>query len=286
MTRAGIHADGLLKNEEIYNIFDTEKFLNRPVLVAVSNTSGLAGIAHWNNTYGIASIILNHRIQCRECRMGGNMNEDHSLRGRVFTKIKNDILEGRYQAGDELREVTLGDELGVSRTPVREALRQLALEGLVELIPNKGAYVTGITAKDVRDIYQIRARLEGLCASMAAEAITQEQLDRLDEIILLSRFYEEKEDFEHLLSLDSQFHEVLYEACGSKMLQHLLADYHQYVQRVRMRSLQRQQRAQESTQEHAKILQAIKDRDGKEADRLATMHIMNTIQNIRKGELL
>lgn len=214
------------------------------------------------------------------------MNEDHSLRGRVFTKIKNDILEGRYQAGDELREVTLGDELGVSRTPVREALRQLALEGLVELIPNKGAYVTGITAKDVRDIYQIRARLEGLCASMAAESITQEQLDRLDEIILLSRFYEEKEDFEHLLSLDSQFHEVLYEACGSKMLQHLLTDYHQYVQRVRMRSLQRQQRAQESTQEHAKILQAIKDRDGKEADRLATMHIMNTIQNIRKGELL
>lgn len=214
------------------------------------------------------------------------MSDNRSLSGKVFTKIKNDILEGRYQVGHELREVTLGEEMGVSRTPVREALRQLELEGLVEIIPNKGAYVKGISEKDIWDIYQIRARLEGLCAGMAAESITQEQIDRMDEIILLTHFYESKEDYEHLVSMDSQFHEVLYEACNSKMLQHLLSDYHQYVQRIRRRSLQRQQRAKQSTQEHEAILQAIKDKDEQRADKLATEHILNVIQNIKRGELL
>ena len=71
--------------------------------------------------------------------------EDSSLRGRVFAKLKEDILSGAYRENDELREITIGEEMGVSRTPVREALRQLELEGLVKIIPNKGAYVTGIT---------------------------------------------------------------------------------------------------------------------------------------------
>ena len=89
---------------------------------------------------------------------------DGSLRGKVFQRLREDILNGVYQEHEELREITIGEELGVSRTPVREALRQLELEGLVTIIPNKGAYVTGITAKDVEDIYKIRSQLEGLCA--------------------------------------------------------------------------------------------------------------------------
>ena len=79
--------------------------------------------------------------------------QDQSLRGKVFQKLREDILSGVYQDGEELREAAIGEELGVSRTPVREALRQLELEGLVTLIPNRGAYVTGITHKDVQDIY-------------------------------------------------------------------------------------------------------------------------------------
>ena len=100
--------------------------------------------------------------------------EDNSLRSRVFQSIRDDILKGKYSEGEELREATLGKELGVSRTPVREALRQLELEGLVEIVPNKGAYVVGISQKDVHDIYVIRSMLEGLCARWAAEHITQE----------------------------------------------------------------------------------------------------------------
>lgn len=84
--------------------------------------------------------------------------QDRSLRGRVFRHLREDILNGVYKNHEELREVTIGEELGVSRTPVREALRQLELEGLVTIIPNKGAYVTAITRKDVKDIYKIYVR--------------------------------------------------------------------------------------------------------------------------------
>lgn len=209
------------------------------------------------------------------------MTEQLSLPSMVFRRIKEDILDGRYKENEELREVTLGKELGVSRTPVREALRQLQLEGLVEIIPNRGAFVKGITAKDVEDIYNIRARLEGLCAKMAAKSISQEQLDHLTEIVLLAKFYEQQDDYAHLAAMDSQFHEVLYEACGSKMLQNLLTDYHQYVHRVRRHSLEHQERAAKSTLEHEEILNAIRKRDMQLADELATKHILNTIENIR-----
>ena len=209
------------------------------------------------------------------------MEEHYSLGGKVFQQLKNSILAGEFENGAELREIALAKKLGVSRTPVREALRQLEQEGLVEIYPNRGAYVKGITYKDVEDIFRIRARLEGLCAEMAVSSITHEQLDKLDEIILLSKFYEEKKDMEHLLKMDSQFHEVLFESCGSKMLEHQLKDYHQYVQKARLRYLKRQERAKKSTQEHEEILLAIKDRDAKRADELATRHILNAIANIR-----
>ena len=209
------------------------------------------------------------------------MEEHYSLGGKVFQQLKNSILAGEFENGAELREIALAKKLGVSRTPVREALRQLEQEGLVEIYPNRGAYVKGITYKDVEDIFRIRARLEGLCAEMAVSSITHEQLDKLDEIILLSKFYEEKKDMEHLLKMDRQFHEVLFESCGSKMLEHQLKDYHQYVQKARLRSLKRQERAKKSTQEHEEILLAIKDRDAKRADELATRHILNAIANIR-----
>ena len=105
------------------------------------------------------------------------VTDKFSLRGRVFNKLREDILSGRYQEHEELKEVAIGEELGVSRTPVREAFRQLELEGLIQIVPNKGAYVTGITSKDVKDIYMIRSSLEGMCARLATENITKEKLE-------------------------------------------------------------------------------------------------------------
>ena len=99
--------------------------------------------------------------------------DKYSLRGRVFQSIREDILSGRYEQNTELKEAAIGAELGVSRTPVREALRQLELEGLVTIIPNRGAYVNMITAKDEQDIYVIRSMLEGLCARWATSLLRQ-----------------------------------------------------------------------------------------------------------------
>jgi len=204
-----------------------------------------------------------------------------SLRGKVFHKIRDDILNGRYKHQEELRENAIGQELGVSRTPVREALRQLELEGLVKIITNKGAYVNGITYQDVEDIYQMRARLEGLCARMACERITKEQLDEMEELLMLSKFHEKKGRFLQLMELDSRFHEILFEACQSKMLEQHLKKLHQYVQRVRQHSLSSGQRAEKATIEHENIMIAIREKNPEKADELATRHILNAIENIR-----
>ena len=127
-------------------------------------------------------------------RQGQRENQDrYSLRGRVYESIRDDILSGRYKQNTELKETAIGAELGVSRTPVREALRQLELEGLVRIIPNRGAFVNMITAKDVQDIYVIRSMLEGLCARWATEHITEEQLGDLEETLCLSEYHTGKE---------------------------------------------------------------------------------------------
>ena len=208
---------------------------------------------------------------------------DHSLRGRVFQKIREDILRGVYKEHDELREVSIGEELGVSRTPVREALRQLELEGLVTIVPNKGAYVTGITPQDVHDIYKIRSLLEGLCARWATEHITGRQIEELEEIILLSEFHLRKksaEQAEQVSELDGKFHKVLYEASNSRILEHVLSDFHKYVQMARMMSVGAKDRAERSIEEHRDILKAIKDKDPDKAEWLANQHIMKVMENL------
>ena len=208
---------------------------------------------------------------------------DHSLRGRVFQKIREDILTGVYKEHDELREVSIGEELGVSRTPVREALRQLELEGLVTIVPNKGAYVTGITPQDVHDIYKIRSLLEGLCARWATEHITGRQIEELEEIILLSEFHLRKksaEQAEQVSELDGKFHKVLYEASNSRILEHVLSDFHKYVQMARMMSVGAKDRAERSIEEHRDILKAIKDKDPDKAEWLPNQHIMKVMENL------
>ena len=210
------------------------------------------------------------------------VTDKFSLRGRVFHRLREDILSGKYKEGDELKEVAIGEELGVSRTPVREAFRQLELEGLIQIIPNKGAYVTGITEKDVKDIYMIRSLLEGLCARWACEHITQEQMEEMEENIYLSKFHAQKGHLEQLAELDNRFHEILYEACNSKMLEHQLRDFHEYVLRVRKKTLSNANRGPKSNEEHEQIMDAIKAKDADKAEKLANMHMINAYENMVK----
>lgn len=207
---------------------------------------------------------------------------NYSLRGRVFEKIREDILEGRYRESDELRELTIAKELDVSRTPVREALRQLELEGLVKIIPNRGAFVTGITDKDVRDIYKIRSLLEGECARWVVRNITPEQLSELEAGIDLAEYYLSRKNLAPLSDLDTEFHTLLYKASASKIIAHTLTDLHLFVQRARQRSVAKTARAKESVAEHRRIFEAIKTKNEDLAASLATEHILNAMANIEK----
>ena len=210
------------------------------------------------------------------------VTDKYSLRGRVFQKLRDDILSGKYKEHEELKEVAIGEELGVSRTPVREAFRQLELEGLIQIIPNKGAFVTGITVKDVKDIYMIRSKLEGLCARWATEHITKEQMEEMEENVYLTEFHAGKGHMDQIAELDNRFHEILYEACDSKMLEHLLRDYHNYVLRVRRKTLATN-RETASNDEHRLIMEAIRDKDADRAEELADMHMINAFENMVKS---
>ena len=196
------------------------------------------------------------------------------LRIQVFNTLEDAILNGVYKEGDSLNELKLSRSLGVSRTPVREALMQLELEGLVKTIHNKGAVVVGISGDDVDDIYTIRVRIEGLAARRAAENITPEELDDLREIVELQEFYVGRGDNLQVWNLDNRFHEIVYEGCRSRPLKQILSLFHNYIQKARETSV-RGGRAAASTQEHRAILTAIEQRDPDEAERLMGVHVEN-----------
>lgn len=218
-----------------------------------------------------------------EDRHGPKGSRDrHSLHGKVYEKIREDILNGKYEQHTELKEAAIGAELGVSRTPVREALRQLELEGLVNMIPNRGAFVNRITEKDVQDIYLIRSMLEGQCARWATEYITEAQLEDLEETLCLSEYHTKKNHIDKLYELDSLFHEQLYAASNSRILKHVLSDFHDYVKQVRRASIASDGRSVKSTEEHRVIFEAIKARDADRAEELAKEHVRHTIKCIRE----
>jgi len=205
-----------------------------------------------------------------------------SLRGKVFSQLENSILNGNYKEGDSLIESKLSEELGVSRTPIREAIRQLELEGLVQVIPNKGAIVTGITTKDIEDIYTIRLMIEGLAARWAAEKITDEELKYLKDSLELEEFYTDKNDLDNILKLDSKFHEIIFRASKSKPLMHMLSMFHHYIQRARTYSLGTTGRAEEALAEHRSIYQAITEKDAEKAEKLTIEHIKKASLNLLK----
>lgn len=214
-----------------------------------------------------------------------DVSRQNSLSTYVFKKLREGIISGKYKENEELRELAIGKELGVSRTPVREALRQLELEGLVNIVPNKGAYVIGISSKDIHDIYEMRSLLEGLCVKKAVKVITDEQLAELESILDLSEFYADKGKMDKVLELDNSFHEGIYSAADSKMLKHTLSDFHQYIKAMRKITLADKARVSDSNREHRALLMAMKERDSEKAAELAREHITRTVKNIEAHAL-
>ncbi|MBQ9747404.1 MAG: GntR family transcriptional regulator [Clostridia bacterium] len=203
-----------------------------------------------------------------------------SLEARVYGELQDAILQGIFHSGEALTENALSERLGVSRTPVRGALSRLSEEGLVELVPNRGAVVIGITEEDIVDIYRIRMRLEGLASAMAAEKITEGDKRALIESVELAEFYGQKNDAEHIKELDTAFHKAIFRASGSRTLERILTDLHRNTKAYRRVSLTIPGRPEQSTAEHREILNAILRGDAAEADRLTSLHIEHALANM------
>lgn len=206
----------------------------------------------------------------------------YSLREKIFHRLREDIINGKYKAGDSLIELKLAEEMGVSRTPIREAIRQLELEGLVSCIPNKGVIVEGVSKKDIEDIYAIRESLEGLAARWAIERISDEQLKELEDICELMEFYTEKEDLDHVGELNSRFHEIIFESTQSGPLKQVLSDFQFYIENTRLASLKTPGRARLSLKEHKLIVEAFKNRDVDGGELALVEHIRNSRKNVEK----
>ena len=205
-----------------------------------------------------------------------------SLANQVVEHLENDILGGKYQRGQILTEMKLCAELGVSRTPVREALHRLAQEHLIEESA-KGAVVLGISPKDLDDIFAIRINLEGVAAQLAAKAITDEQLKELREALELQEFYLKKQDADHIRAMDSQFHKLICRFSGSMTFYDVLVPLHKKTQKYRKASVEHCDRAAVSVEEHWRVYNALAAHDKKEAKKQMEIHAKNAYEHMLKN---
>lgn len=195
-----------------------------------------------------------------------------SLADQVFEKLENDIIAGVYPRGEVLTELKLVEQLNVSRTPIREALRRLEQERLIK-DSGKGSVVLGITLEDLEDIMNIRLRVECLAAYYATKNMTPENAQKLKHISELQDFYYEKGDIEHLRQIDDEFHEAIYEFSGRAVLQDTLRPLHRKTQRYRKKSIA--SRSSQSIAEHKAICEAIISGHADRAQALTYQHIEN-----------
>ena len=206
-----------------------------------------------------------------------------SLADQVFEHLETDILSGKYQRGEILTESKLSLELGVSRTPIREALRRLEQEHIIEE-SGKGAVVLGITEKDVDDIFVIRRQLESLAVDLAIDKCTDEELEKLKEIVELQEFYMEKGDPEKIKQMDNQFHALIYSICDSVIFYDILIPLHKKIQKYRKNAVKSSSRAHASVEEHRKIFNAIAARDKALAEKYILEHVDNAYNHIRRKD--
>lgn len=205
-----------------------------------------------------------------------------NLTAQVYKSLRDDILAGKFPAGTALTEAMVAEEYSVSRTPVREALRQLELARLVRIIPNKGAVVEGISKADIDDIYDIRMLIEALAAEKAAQNAGPQDIAQLQEILDLTRFYFERKDIDRLKSMDGRFHELIFALSRRRILGDILTDLHGRLIRFRGDSMRCAGRTEQTIREHQDILDAIAAKDSNRAGDLMKLHIANSYQNIMK----
>ncbi|MDD2215515.1 MAG: GntR family transcriptional regulator [Eubacteriales bacterium] len=198
-----------------------------------------------------------------------------TLSGNLFSQLRKDILRGKLKAGEKLSEQQVCDAYGVSRTPVRETFRQLEQEGLIETIPNRGAFVVGLSSRDVQDLYEMRKAFEVIGVRWAIQRITKEELEKLKEAYEFMEFYTLKEDTEKMLNINMSFHELIYQAAHNRMLAHTLYVYQLYIKETKANSVYLDGKLEEVLNEHKKILDAFVRKDIEAGEEAITLHLEN-----------
>ena len=197
------------------------------------------------------------------------------LRDVVFNTLRQAIIKGDLKPGERLLEIQLADKLGVSRTPVREAIRKLELEGLVTMVPRRGTTVLGITKKHLKDVLEIRSALEELALELACRRVTPEQYE---ELVRLEALLEEKQDSDNafeLSDIDEKFHEQIYQATNNPRLVQLLANLREQMYRYRLEYMKAKDKRPRLIQEHQQIIKALKNKDSKAGRKAIYDHIVN-----------
>ena len=211
-----------------------------------------------------------------------NQFKTTSLADQVFEKLENDIIQGVYPRGEILTELKLVDQLGVSRTPIRDALRRLEQERLIE-DTGKGSRVVGITEEDLENIMNIRQRIEGLAAYYAAKNMTPEGLAELTHIVDLQDFYYDKGDAEQLRQVDEQFHDLICYLSKRTVIMDTLIPLHRKTRRYRRISMEDWSRTVNTRKEHKAIFDAMASGDADLAESLMAKHIENAKKHMLGG---
>jgi len=213
------------------------------------------------------------------------INDYELLSKKVYRILKVRIIKGDLKPGKKILEINIAEQLGVSRTPVREAIKGLAAEGLVKMIPNQGAVIINVSIEDLQEVLQIRRVLEGLAVSIAAEKISKEETKKLEKITKKMSICISKNDIVAYSKLNAEFHNLILHVCGNKRLMKICNNLSSSDHRFRIRSLRdNPERLKYSLQEHQEIMEALNRRNSEQADKLSQKHINNVLKNILENE--
>ena len=206
-----------------------------------------------------------------------NMNEYLPLRDVVFNTLRQAILRGELKPGERLMEIQLANKLGVSRTPIREAIRKLELEGLVLMIPRKGAEVADITEKSLRDVLEVRKALEELAVQLTCDKITKEQIRELEQAAEQFKKTLKSNDITEIAEADVRFHDIIYLSTDNQKLILLLNNLREQMYRYRIEYLKRADKYSQLLAEHEEIIRHIEKKQKKEAAEIVCKHIDNQV---------
>lgn len=210
------------------------------------------------------------------------MNEYLPLRDVVFNTLREAILQGELIPGERLMEKQLAERLGVSRTPIREAIRKLELEGLIIMVPRKGAEVAKITEKDIKDVLEVRAVLEALAVKLACEKMDEEGIEELEK--LKDEFAEaaRNKEVEVLIKKDVEFHDAIFNSTDNEKLIQIINNLREQIYRFRVKYIKKMDDYTALVMEHEEIVNGIKNKDKKLAKEIAIRHIENQERTVIK----